>query len=299
MAAAQKKNTLTALADAVGILLLCHGLVSLIFAYIAQRIPSPEWLHLLPARLAGPVSAGLCLLLGHWRLGSIKRPAHRYPGDRWQLTAAAAAALGLVVAAGEFIGGALRLGLPADTAVTVPPATAAGWLIVLVFDCLLTPLAETYFYRGLLQQAFKPWGERFAVLLAAIPAALAHHSLAEFLPQLALAVFLGWAVQQLGSLRMGAVLHVLAALLLFLLRYIVADTHGISALGVLILLLAGCLFCGVYGVLQLKKLQPPPLQRRRDPRNRQSRAELLLLSPWFCSAVIVLLAQTLLQSLAA
>ena len=299
MPAAQKKNTLTALADGIGVLLLCHSLLSLVFAYAAQRVPSPEWLHLLLDRLAGFAPAALCLLPGIWRTGRLKKPPRRYAGDRWQLTLACAAALGLFAALGELTGGALRLALPADTAVVAPPDTAAGWLLVLLFDCILTPLAQTWFYRGVLQQALRPRGERFAVLLAAIPAALAYHSLAEFLPQFALAVFLGWAVVQLGSLRAGAVLHIFSAVLLFLLRYIVADTAGISALGVLLVLLAFCLCTGIWGAVRLRHLAPAPLRRRRDPRNRQSRAELLALSPLFCAAMIVLLAQTLLQSLVA
>ncbi len=297
MPAVKKKNTLTAVADAIGVLLLCHGVLSLSFGYIAQSLPQPEWLHLLFDRLAGVVSAGLCLLLGIWRLGKLKKQPHRFPGDRRALLIACAGALGLLVLLGELTGGALRLVLPADTAVVDPPGTAAGWLLVLLFDCLLTPLLETYFYRGILQQALRPWGERFAVVLAAIPAALAHHSLAEFLPQLALAVFLGWAVIQLGSLRAGAALHIFAGVLMFLLRYIVADTVGLSALGVLLILLVCCLCIGLGGVFRLRRLAPPPLVRRRDPRNRQSRFELLLTSPLFFAAMIVLLAQTLLQSL--
>lgn len=299
MTRTEKKHLLTALADAVGALLLLHGVLSLALGYLAQCLPAPEWLHLLPDRLAGSLPLGLCLLAGRRWLGRLKKLPRRFTGNRWNFFVMSAAALGLVVALGELGGSALRLGLPMDTAVVTAPATAAGWLIVFICDCLLAPLAETYFYRGLLQQTFRPWGERFAILAAAIPAALSRHSLAGFLPQLALAVFLGWAVLQLGSLRAGAALHVAAAFLLFVLRYGAAGKDALSALGVTLVVLACCLFFGVYGTVQLIRLKPCALERRRDPRNRQSRVELLLISPLFFAAMIALVIQTLLQSLAA
>ena len=294
----EKKHVLTALADAVGVLLLLHGVLSLALGYLAQRLPAPEWLHLLPDRLAGVLPPACCLLLGR-RLNRGKKLPRRFTGNRWNFFVWSAASLGLVVALGELAGSALRLGLPRDTAVVAAPATAIGWLIVFVCDCLLTPLAETYFYRGLLQQSLRPWGERFAILVAAIPAALSRHSLAGFLPQLVLSMFLGWAVLQLGSLRAGAVLHAAAAFLLFLLRYGAAGKDALSALGVTLVVLACCLFFGVYGIVQLARLKPALPERRRDPRNRQSRAELLLISPLFFAAMIALVIQTLLQSLAA
>ncbi len=296
---AAKKHVLTSLADAVGVLLLCHGVLSLTLSYIAQSIAAPEWLHLLPDRLAGVLPAALCFALGRWRLGKLKKQPRRFAGSRWSFFVWCCAALGLVVALGELTGSALRLGLPLDTAVVTAPQTAGGWLLVFACDCLLAPLAETCFYRGTLQQAFRPWGERFAILLAAIPAALTRHSLAEFLPQLALAVFLGWAAMQLGSLRAAAVLHVGASFLMFVLRYGVAGKDALSTLGITLVILACCLFFGVYGVIQLIRLRPSRLERRRDPRNRQSRAELLLVSPLFFAAMIALVIQTLLQSLAA
>jgi hypothetical protein len=294
----EKKHVLTALADAVGALLLLHGVLSLALGYLAQRLTAPEWLHLLPDRLAGVLPPVCCLLVGH-RLKRTQKLPRRFAGNRWNFFVRCAATLGLAVALDELIGSALRLGLPMDTAVVTAPATAAGWLIVFICDCLLAPLAETYFYRGLLQQTFRPWGERFAILAAAIPAALSRHSLAGFLPQLALAVFLGWAVLQLGSLRAGAALHVAAAFLLFVLRYGAAGKDALSALGVTLVVLACCLFFGVYGTVQLIRLKPCALERRRDPRNRQSRVELLLISPLFFAAMIALVIQTLLQSLAA
>ena len=299
MTRTEKKHLLTALADAVGALLLLHGVLTLALGYLAQCLPAPEWLHLLPDRLAGVLPLWICLLLGRWRLGKLKKLPRRFTGNRWNFFVWSAATLGLAVALGELGGSALRLGLPMDTAVVTAPSTAVGWLIVFICDCLLAPLAETYFYRGLLQQTLRPWGERFAILVAAIPAALSRHSLAGFLPQLALAMFLGWAVLQLGSLRAGAALHIAASFLLFLLRYGAAGKDPLSALGITLVVLACCLFFGVYGVIQLAKLKPSPLERRRDPRNRQSRAELLLISPLFFAAMIALLIQTLLQSLVA
>lgn len=299
MTRTEKKHLLTSLADAIGVLLLCHGVLSLALSYLAQCLPAPEWLHLLPDRLAGVLPLAVCLVLGRWRLGKLRRQPHRFTGDRWNFFTRCCAALCLVVALGELAGSALRLGLPMDTAVVTAPTTAAGWLIVLICDCLLAPLAETYFYRGVLQQTLRPWGERFAILVAAIPAALSRHSLAGFLPQLALAMFLGWAAMQLGSLRAGALLHIAACCLLFILRYGVAGKDPLSTLGIVLVVLACCLCFGVYGVIQLAKLKPSALERRRDPRNRQSRAELLLISPLFFAAMLALLVQTLLQSLVA
>lgn len=294
----KKPAPLTALANTLGALVLCHIVLSLAFGYAARRCEGTEWLSFLLEKLGVALPPLACVGLGRFLLGRAPAAEPLFGGSRWRLFVTLLCTLGLVNAFGELAGSGLSLLLPNDAAGAVrQPATGAGLAIVLVFDCLFVPICEESFYRGVLQGALRPYGQRFAVLVTSLLFALAHYSLAQLLPMFCISVFLGYAAMQLGSSKPCVPLRMAYNAVVCLLTYGVGGKDGLAALGITLVVLASCLLFGVYGAVDLRRQYPPRLERRTDPRNRQSRAELLAVAPLFSAAMITLLAQTLLQSL--
>lgn len=297
----QKAAPLTVLANTLGVLVLCHSLLSLGFAYAAQRCAAHETLQLVLDRLGLILPPLACVALSLLLVPkALRQPASALlTSRRWPFFVAMLCSLGLVITAGDLICSALRLVFVQDTADTVSaPATGLGWAVVLIADCLLIPLAEEWFYRGVLQRALQGWGERFAIVVTSLVFALAHFSLSQLLPLFFLSLFLGYFSVALGSARPGILLRMVYNSLGCLLTYGALGKDSLSVLGLTLIVLTACLGFGIYGAVCLRRLHPPLLPRRPDPRNRQSRAELLLTAPLFTASLITLLAQMLLQSLA-
>ena len=292
----KKRDPLTQLADVLGGMLLLYSLLHLLFFWAAGRCTGTA--ALLLDGLGDVVPPLVCLFAGSYHVGRPRFRAGSFHGDTSRLRTLYALVIALLAAVGELVSSALRLALPLDTAGTLTPQGWGGWVTVLTVNCILVPVAQELLYRGFLQPLLTDWGERFAVLLTGLLFALAGHSLAAFLPRLALSVLLGMAALRLGGVRATAPLHTLYQLLTALLLYGVHNGDDLTSLGFLLLILAGCFVFGIYGVTLLVKQKLPPPERRRDPRNRPGRAELLLISPLFFAALICGIALMLLQSLA-
>ena len=290
-----KRAPLTRLADMLGALILLYSLPAMLFSYAAGR--SSGNTALLLDGLGGAVPPLVCLFAGLALVGCPRLRAGTFHGDASRLRTLYALVIALLAAVGELVSSALRLALPLDTAGALAPQGIGGWLTVLGLNCILVPLAQELLYRGFLQPLLTDWGERFALLVTGLLFALAGHSLAAFLPRLALSVLLGMAALRLGGVRVSAPLHTLYQLLAALLLYGARNSGDLTTLGFLLLILAVCFVFGVYGAVLLVRQRLPRPERRRDPRNRPGRVEQLLVSPPFFAALICGIALMLLQSL--
>ena len=78
-----------------------------------------------------------------------------------------------------------------------------------LYAVLLAPLIEEYAYRGVLIEGLKRYGERFAVMAAAVIFGLAHGNLMQFLPAALIGWFLGYVRVKTGSWSVCVLLHAL------------------------------------------------------------------------------------------
>lgn len=85
--------------------------------------------------------------------------------------------------------------------------TAFSFWLMNIYAVLLAPLIEEYVYRGVLIEGMKRYGERFAVVGAAVIFGLAHGNLMQFLPAVLIGWFLGYIRVKTGSWSVCVLLH--------------------------------------------------------------------------------------------
>lgn len=179
-----------------------------------------------------------------------------------------------------------------------PSAAAAvpegGFALFLSFlsICVLPAFFEELLFRGCIQATLQPYGQRFAVLTASLLFTLLHANVLQLPSTFLLSYFLGWAAVAGGSCTLSMVLHFIYNGTSFLLTY--TGQHMMQAAGPMlgVILLVLYLTVGLFALVRLRRLGrlPKRLERVADPRNRQSRAELLLTTPVFFACLAALLA---------
>ena len=87
--------------------------------------------------------------------------------------------------------------------------TAFSFWTTGLYAVLLAPLIEEYVYRGVLLEGLRRYGERFAVMVAAVIFGLAHGNLMQFLPAALIGWFFGYVRVKSGSWSVCVLLHAL------------------------------------------------------------------------------------------
>ncbi|MBR4443877.1 MAG: CPBP family intramembrane metalloprotease [Clostridia bacterium] len=87
--------------------------------------------------------------------------------------------------------------------------TAFSYWLMTIYAALLAPLIEEYVFRGVLLEGLRKYGERFAVVSAAVIFGLAHGNLMQFLPAVLIGWFLGYVRMKTGSWGVCVLLHAL------------------------------------------------------------------------------------------
>lgn len=186
-----------------------------------------------------------------------------------------------------------------------PPAAAVlpagGFALLLSFFniCALPAFFEELLFRGCIQGALLPYGQRFAILTASVLFTLLHADVSQLPGTFFLSYFLGWAAAATGGCALSITLHLIYNSTSFLLAY--TGQHMMQAaapmLGIILLVLY--LMIGLFFFVRLRRKNALPARptRVKDPRNRQSRAELLLTTPVFLVCLLSLLAYWILRQL--
>ena len=78
-----------------------------------------------------------------------------------------------------------------------------------VYAVLIAPLIEEYFFRGVLLDGIRPYGERYAVMVCAVLFGLMHGNLMQFLPAALIGWYLGYLRIKTGSWGLCLLLHAL------------------------------------------------------------------------------------------
>lgn len=139
-----------------------------------------------------------------------------------------------------------RLFDAAQTVSSTPlPKTIPTLLIFGLTRLLIAPILEELFFRGLILERLRRFGEGFAVFLSALTFALLHASAVHFLQALVMGLCFGIVSVRTGSCLSATVLHLLSNLLSALRLCLPLSSHAGDAVFVAVLVLCAAVSAGI------------------------------------------------------
>ena len=86
--------------------------------------------------------------------------------------------------------------------------TFTGKIVMVIYGCLIAPVTEEFFYRGMLLKLFSRANQRFAVFMSAFLFGLAHGNLPQFLLAFLVGIFLGHITLKHNSIVPAIICHI-------------------------------------------------------------------------------------------
>lgn len=167
-----------------------------------------------------------------------------------------------------------------DSLLTAGDMRAA--LVQFVYVAIIAPIAEEFFFRGLILESLRPYGNGFAIFVSAIMFGLAHGNLEQFFYAATLGVFFGYIAISTGSIVTTTIMHAifnsLSGFMLLLSTdkgvqdYLLLSQKGEKGvittgvvlyfilMGVIALLLAVGIVMMIYKFVKIKKYKVPKMQ---------------------------------------
>lgn len=106
--------------------------------------------------------------------------------------------------------------------------TAAGTAIMLIYRCIIAPVTEEFFFRGMLLKNFSRANQRFGVFATAIFFGLAHSNIPQFILAFIIGIFLAHITQKHNSIIPAIVVHIFVNSLTTIIGYLNLDGIGIG-----------------------------------------------------------------------
>lgn len=175
-----------------------------------------------------------------------------------------------------------------DSLLTAGDMRAA--LVQFVYVAIIAPIAEEFFFRGLILESLRPYGNGFAIFVSAIMFGLAHGNLEQFFYAATLGVFFGYIAISTGSIVTTTIMHAifnsLSGFMLLLSAdkgvqdYLLASQNGEESvittgvvlyfilMGVIALLLAVGIVMMIYKFVKIKKYKVPKMQTEISAKRR-------------------------------
>lgn len=163
-------------------------------------------------------------------------------------------------------------------------------IIQFVQVALIAPIVEELWFRGMVMESLRPYGNGFAIFVSAILFGLTHANLEQFFYAATLGVFLGYIAISTGSIVTTTIMHAifnsLAGFMLLLSAdkgvqdYLLASQNGeegvittgvvlyFTLMGVIALLLAVGIVMMIYKFLKIKKYKVPKVQTEISAKKR-------------------------------
>lgn len=86
--------------------------------------------------------------------------------------------------------------------------TGTGWAIMTIYTCIIAPLTEEIFFRGMLLRVFSRANQRFAVFATAFFFVLSHHNIPQFTLAFIMGIFLAHITLKHNSIIPAVIVHV-------------------------------------------------------------------------------------------
>lgn len=126
--------------------------------------------------------------------------------------------------------------------------TGTGWAVMTIYTCIIAPLTEEIFFRGMLLRVFSRANQRFAVFATAFFFGLSHHNLPQFVLAFIMGIFLAHITLKHNSIIPAVIVHAFVNTTSTLMAYIEESAGYIfTAMLILVMALIGffllCIFC--------------------------------------------------------
>lgn len=174
----------------------------------------------------------------------------------------------------------------------VLPTNIFALIIYFIAICLLPAILEEILVRGYLQGMLTCWGPWFAILVSSVLFTLLHSDITSMPGVFLLSLLLGVAAYCTGSILPTIVLHFANNCIAFMLLYSEQNSDSVSSsmfsAYILIVIILAAIFSMAIIIRYKYYKQMTPLPRFHDPKNRQSRFERLITSPFFLAVMVIL-----------
>jgi len=123
--------------------------------------------------------------------------------------------------------------------------TGTGLAVMTVYTCIIAPLTEEIFFRGMLLRVFSRSNQRFAVFATAFFFGLSHHNIPQFILAFILGIFLAHITLKHNSVIPAAIVHIFINSMSTAVSYIEENTGFIftSYLILVMAIMGFFLFC--------------------------------------------------------
>lgn len=165
-------------------------------------------------------------------------------------------------------------------------------LLSLVYNCILLPVLCEIFFRGLVLQSFRQFGDSFAVVVAAVACGLSFYDLSYMGYAMLCSVVIGMFTVRSGSIVTAILMHSVSTTVNYLLVFvgiISSATGRILTIAVYMVICAGALV--VYSRLNSRKGWSFNIERNESELPFAKKVELMLSSNtvamWFVCAVVM------------
>lgn len=123
--------------------------------------------------------------------------------------------------------------------------TGTGFAIMTIYTCIIAPITEEIFFRGMLLRVFSRTNQRFAVFATAFFFGISHHNIPQFVLAFIMGIFLAHITLKHNSIIPAVIVHAFTNTMSALISYIEESTGYIftSMLILVIALMGFFLFC--------------------------------------------------------
>ncbi|MDE6034405.1 MAG: CPBP family intramembrane metalloprotease [Ruminococcus sp.] len=141
--------------------------------------------------------------------------------------------------------------------------TGTGFAIMTVYTCIIAPITEEIFFRGMLLRTFSRTNQRFAIFATAFFFGISHHNIPQFTLAFIMGIFLAHITLKHNSILPAVIVHIFVNTVSTLIPYI-EELAGYIYTSMLVLVIALTGFFILYVFRETNKLPATtPAQSRR------------------------------------
>ncbi len=120
----------------------------------------------------------------------------------------------------NYVAGYIATAVEYPLSVVYPPLNNAWqWMLAVLCVCVVPAIVEEVLFRGVVLEAFLPYGDIPAILLSALTFALFHFNLAQSIYPFLYAIVLGLVVRKTGNIYYAMIMHFTNNLLTIIMSY--------------------------------------------------------------------------------